>query len=47
MERGLTLIELVVAVGIVLILLALVASSFSSIVARAEAQKNTDGDGSF
>ena len=46
MKRGLTLIELVVAVGIVLILLALVASSFSSIVARAEAQ-NTDGDGGF
>lgn len=39
MKRGLTLIELVVAVGIVLILLALVTSSFSSIVARAEAQK--------
>lgn len=39
MKRALTLVELVVAVGIVLILLALVTSSFSSIIARAEAQK--------
>ena len=39
MRRALTLIELVVVVGIVLILVALVTSSFSSVVARAEEAK--------
>ena len=39
MRRALTLIELVVVVGIVLILVALATSSFSSVVARAEEAK--------
>ena len=39
MRRALTLIELVVVVGIVLILVALVTSSFSSIISRSEAAK--------
>ena len=43
MKRGLTLIELVVVVGIVLILVALVTSSVSSVIARAEERKTKTG----
>ncbi|MAV55778.1 MAG: hypothetical protein CMJ28_07480 [Phycisphaerae bacterium] len=43
MRRGLTLIELVIVVGIVLILVALVTSSVSSVIARAEERKTKTG----
>ena len=43
MKRGLTLIELVVVVGIVLILVALVTSSVSSVIARAEERQTKTG----
>lgn len=43
MKRGLTLIELVVVVGIVLILVALATTSVSSIISRAEERKTRTG----
>ena len=43
MKRGLTLIELVVVVGIVLILVALATTSVSSVIARAEERKTRTG----
>lgn len=43
MKRGLTLIELVVVVGIVLILVALATSSVSSVISRAEERKTKTG----
>ena len=43
MKRGLTLIELVIVVGIVLILVALVTSSISSVISRAEERKTKTG----
>lgn len=43
MKRGLTLIELVVVVGIVLILVALASTSVSSVISRAEERKTRTG----
>lgn len=43
MKRGLTLIELVIVVGIVLILVALATTSVSSVISRAEERKTKTG----
>ena len=43
MKRGLTLIELVIVVGIVLILVALATTSVSSVISRAEERKTRTG----